>query len=138
MDKKHRLRTYPIKPLVIFLSICFVISLAMVILFAFLKNEEWVIRILIFIFCSLFTVASAIVLIYQLTFYIAVDEEYFYRYAVLTPNRIPFNKIDKIINRDGFYEVMVNNKKIATFAGNTTEGQQIIVFLERKGVKIEW
>ena len=138
MEKKYRLRTYPIKPLVIFLSICFVVSLAMVILFAFLNKEEWVIRILVFIFCSLFTVASAIVLIYQLTFYVAVDDDNFYRYAFLTPNRVPLNKIDKIVNHDGFYEVIVNNKKIASFAGNTKEGQQIIVFLERKGVKIDW
>ncbi len=138
MNKNLRIRTYPIKPLVIFLSICFVVSLAMVILFAFLDKEEWVIRILIFIFCSLFIVASAIVLIYQLMFFVAVDDENFYRYAFLTPNRVPFNKIDKIINRDGFYEVIVNNKKIATFAGNTKEGQEIVVFMERKGVKIDW
>ena len=138
MDKKNRIRTYPIKSLTIFLSICFVVSTAMIVLFALLKNEEWVIRILVFIFCSLFAVASLIVLIYQTMFYVAVDEEYFYKYAFLTPNKIPLKTIQKVVNRDGFYDIYVNNRKIASFAGNTVQGQQIIVFLERKGVRIDW
>ena len=138
MDKKNRIRTYPIKPLVIFLSISFTVSLAMVILFIFLKSEGWLIRILIFIFCGLFTIASAIVLVYQLVFYVAVDDDYFYRYAFLTPNKIPLKKIQRVFNKDGFYEIYVDNKKIASFAGNTKEGQQIIVFLERKGIHIDW
>ena len=138
MNKPKRLRTYPIKSLTIFVAICFVVSLAMVILFAFLNKEEWVIRILIFIFCGLFTVASAIILIYQLFFYVSVDEENFYRHVMFGKHTIPLKKIERIINRDGFYEVVVKGKKITTFSTNTKEGQQIIVFLERKGVKIDW
>ena len=138
MKNNHRIRTYPIKSLTIFLSVCFVISLAMVILFIFLNKEPWLIRILIFIFCGLFAVASGIVLIYQTMFYVAVDDKYFYRYVLLTPNAIAFNKIEKVFNRDGVYEIYVKGKRVASFAGNTTEGQQIIVFLEKKGVKIEW
>lgn len=138
MSKNNRLRTYPIKSLTIFLAVAFVVSLSMVILFIFLKNEPWLIRIIIFIFCGLFTIASAIVLVYQLMFYVAVDDEYFYRYVLLTPTRIPLKKITKVNNRDGFYEIYVGDKKMASFAGNTKEGQQIIVFLERKGVKIDW
>lgn len=138
MNKSKRLRTYPIKSLTIFVAICFVVSLAMVILFAFLNKEEWVIRILVFIFCGLFTVASAIILIYQLFFYVSVDEENFYRHVMFGKHTIPLKKIERIINRDGFYEVVVKGKKITTFSTNTKEGQQIIVFLERKGVKIDW
>ena len=138
MKNNHRIRTYPIKSLTIFLSICFVVSLAMVILFIFLNKEPWLIRILIFIFCGLFAVASGIVLIYQTMFYVAVDDKYFYRYVLLTPNAIAFNHIEKVFNRDGVYEIYVKGKRVASFAGNTTEGQQIIVFLEKKGVKIEW
>lgn len=138
MDKPRRLRTYPIKSLTIFVAICFVVSLAMVILFAFLNKEEWVIRILIFIFCGLFTVASAIILIYQLFFYVSVDEENFYRHVMFGKHTIPLKKIERIINRDGFYEVVVKGRKITSFSTNTKEGQQIIVFLERKGVKIDW
>lgn len=138
MDKPRRLRTYPIKSLTIFVAICFVVSLAMVILFAFLNKEEWVIRILIFIFCGLFTVASAIILIYQLFFYVSVDEDNFYRHVMFGKHTIPLNKIERIINRDGFYEVIVKGRKITSFSTNTKEGQQIIVFLERKGVKIDW
>lgn len=138
MNNKPIIRTYPIKSLTIFLAICFVVSLTMVILFIFLTKEEWVIRILIFIFCGLFTVASGIVLCYQLFFHVGVDEENFYRYALFTSHRIPYKKIEKVMNMDGFYVIYVSGKKIASFAGNTKEGQQIILFLEKKGVKIEW
>ena len=138
MDKPKRLRTYPIKSLTIFVAICFVVSLTMVILFAFLNKEEWVIRILIFIFCGLFTVASATILIYQLFFYVSVDENNFYRHVLFGKHAIPLTKIERIINRDGFYDVIVKGKRITSFSTNTKEGQQIIVFLERKGVKIDW
>ena len=137
MNKKPLIRTYPIKSLTIFLAICFVVSLAMVILFIFLTKEEWVIRILIFVFCGLFTIASAIVLCYQLFFHVGVDEECFYRYAFFSAYRIPYKKIEKVMNMNGFYDIYVSGKKIASFAGNTKEGQQIILFLEKKGVKIE-
>ena len=138
MNKSSRLRTYPIKSLTIFASVCFVVSLAMVILFAFLDKEELVIRILIFVFCGIFTIAAGIILIYQLFFYIAVDDDSFYRYVLFGRYKIPYSKIEKIVNKDGFYYVMVKGKKITSFSTNTKESQQIILFLERKGVKIDW
>lgn len=138
MEKKNRIRTYPIKSLTIFLSICFTVSLGMLILFIFLTKEEWVIRILIFIFCGLFTVASGIVLVYQLFFYVAVDEDYFYKHFIFGYHKIPLKRIQKISNKDGFYFIYVDNHRISSFAGNTKEGQQIIIFLEKSGVKIEW
>ena len=138
MSDKPKIRTYPIKSLTIFLAICFVVSLAMVILFIFLKHEEWVIRILIFIFCGLFTVASGIVLVYQIFYHVGVDEKYFYKYFIFGHHKIPLKRIEKITNRDGFYIIYVEGKRVSSFAGNTKEGQQMIIFLEKAGVKIEW
>ena len=138
MSKKDILRTYPIKSLTIFLAISFVVSLAMVILFIFLKDELWVIRILVFICCGLFVFASGFMLVNQLCFYIAVDEENLIKHFIFGKHLIPLRKIEKITNKEGFYTVFVQGKKICSFATNTKEGTEIIVFLEKKGVKIEW
>ena len=120
------------------MAVCFIVSLAMVILFAFLKSEEWIIRILIFVFCGLFTIASAIILIQQLFFYVSVDEENFYVHFIFGHHKIPLNKIEKVSNINGFYSIFVKGKKMASFAADTKEAQMIIVFLEKKKVKIEW
>ena len=135
---KNRLRTYPIKSLTIFVGITFVISVAMVVLFAFLKDELMVIRVLVWIFCGLFSVSSGIILVYQLFFYIEVNEKAFIKHFPFGHESIPLNKIQKIRNKDGFYTIYVNDRKITSFATNTQESQAIIVFLEKHGVKIEW
>jgi hypothetical protein len=67
-----------------------------------------------------------------------VDDDSFYRYVLFGRYKIPYSKIEKIVNKDGFYYVMVKGKKITSFSTNTKESQQIILFLERKGVKIDW
>ncbi len=136
--KKELIRTYPIKSLTIFLAISFVVSLTMLILFIFLKDEPWVIRILVFVCCGLFVFASGFMLVNQLCFYTAVDEEHLIKHFIFGKHTIPLRKIEKITNSDGFYTVFVQGKKITTFATNTKEGTEIIVFLEKKGVKIEW
>ena len=138
--KNGKIRTYPIKSLTIFLAICFVVSTVMVIVFAmpFMSGEQWVIRILVWIFCGLFAIASAIVLCNQLFFYISVDSEYFCKYIFFIKKKIKLKDIQRIKNKEGFYTVYQNNKEFATFASNTKESQEIIVFLERNGVKVDW
>ena len=138
--KQGKLRTYPIKSLTIFLTVCFVVSVAMIVLFSlpFMKSEQWVIRILIWVFCGIFAVASLIVLCNQLFFYIEVKDGYFIKHIFFFKKKILLKNITKIKNKDGFYDVMVNGNKFASFAGNTQQAQQIIVFLERNGVKIDW
>ena len=138
--KNGKIRTYPIKSLTIFLTICFVVSIGMIVLFfmPFMKNELWVIKILVWIFCGMFAIASLIVLVYQLFFYIEVTSEYFINHIFFFKKKIKLKDIQKIKNVEGFYEVYVNNRKITTFATNTKESQEIIVFLERNGVKIDW
>ena len=138
MKQENRIRTYPIRNLVIFLSISFIVSLTMVILFIFLKDELWVIRILIWIFCGLFTIASSIVLIYQLFFYVEVRDDKFIKHVLFGQYSISLRKIDYVRNQDGFYTLIVRDRPWATFSSNTTEGQQIIIYLEKRGVKINW
>jgi len=136
--KEERIRTYPVKGLVIFLSIAFVVSLGMIILMAFLKDEMWVIRILVWILCSIFTLASGTMLIQQLFFYIEVRGDYFIKHFMLSSHKIPLKNIDKIVNKDGWYDIYVEGKKIVSFATNTKESQEMIIYLEKHGVKIDW
>ena len=138
--KNGRIRTYPIKSLTIFLTICFVVSVGMIVLFAmpFMNKELWVIRILIWVFCGLFAGASGIVLCNQLFFYIEVKDSQFIKHSFFLKKKVLFTDIDRIKNKDGFYEVYSKGKRFTSFAANTNEAQEIIVFLERNHVKIDW
>ena len=137
-NQENRIRTYPIRNLVIFLAISFATSLAMVILFIFLNKELMVVRILVWIFCGVFTIASAIVLVYQLFFYVEVRDDKFIKHVPFGRFVIPLSKIKYIRNQDGFYTVFVKDKPWASFSTNTKEGQQMIIYLEKRGVKINW
>lgn len=134
----NSVRTYPIKGLVIFLSIAFVMSLGMIILMAFLSDENIVIRFLVWILCGLFVFASGFMLVQQLLFYVEVDDEYFIKHAMFTRIKVPFKRIEKLVNHDGFYDIYVDGKKFSSIAANTKESQQMIVIMEQKGVKIDW
>ena len=138
--KNGKIRTYPIKSLTIFLAIAFVVSTAMVVVFAlpFMNSEMWVIRILVWVFCGIFAIASLIVLVYQLFFYVEIKNECFYKHFLFGYKKIPIKEIERIRNIDGFYYIYVNNRKIAYFAANTKESQEMIVYLEKAHVKIDW
>ena len=86
MNNNNRIRTYPIKSLVIFLSICFVVSTGMLVLFSlpFMESEMWVIKILVWVLCSIFSLASLIVLIQQLFFWIEVRDDVFIQHNLLS------------------------------------------------------
>ena len=137
MDSNH-LRTYPIKPLVVFLSICFLVSIGMIVLMVFLTDEMWVIRIMTWVVCGIFTIASGIVLVYQLFYYVEVKDDFFIKHVFLGYQRVPLKRIDKLVNNNGFYDIIVKGRKICSFATNTKEAQEIIVYLEKRGVKIDW
>ena len=136
--EENRIRTYPIKSLVIFLAVCFLVSVGMIVLMVFLTDEMWVIRIMTWVVCGIFTLASGTVLIYQLFFYVEVKDDYFIKHVFLGSQRVPLKKIDKLVNNNGFYEIVVKGRKICSFVTNTKESQQIIVYLEKRGVKIDW
>ena len=120
------------------MAISFVVSLGAIIGFAFFKDEWILIRILIWIFCSIFVVASGIILVQQLTCYVEVTDEYFIKHFLLAKTRIPYSKISRIINQNGFYDIYVENRKFASFTADTKEGQEIILFLEKKQIRIDW
>ena len=136
--KPGSVRTYPIKGLVIFMAIAFLGSLGMILLMAFMSDENIIIRILTFILCGVFMIASGIILVQQLLFYVEVDDEYFIKHFMFSKNKIAFKRIEKLVNHDGFYDIYVDGKKISSIAANTKESQEMIIIMEKKGVKIDW
>ena len=136
--KNGSVRTYPIKGLVIFLLVAFLMSTGLIILMAFMSDENIVIRILVFIVCGLFVFASGFMLCQQLLFYVEVDENYFIKHAFFSKFKIAYKRIDKLVNNNGFYDVYVDGKKISSIPANTKESQQILLIMEKKGVKIDW
>ena len=137
MEHTH-IRTYPIKGLVIFLSICFVVSVGMIVLMAFLTSEMWVIRIVTWVMCGIFALASGTVLIYQLFFYPEIKDDYFIKHVFLGYQRIKIENIERLVNNNGFYDIYVKGRKICSFSTNTKESQEMVVYLEKRGVKIDW
>ena len=140
MSKKNpnSVRTYPIKGLVIFMAIAFLMSGGMIVLMAFIPDENIVIRILVWVLCGLFFLASGTMLVQQLLFYVEVDDEYFIKHFMFSKNKIAFRRIDKLVNHDGFYDIIVDGKKISSIPANTKESQEMIIIMEKKGVKIDW
>ena len=138
MARNTLVRTYPIKGLVIFMAVAFLMSVGMIIFMAFMKDENIVIRILTWILCSAFALASGFMLCQQLLFYVELDDEYFIKHAFFSKYKIAYKRIDKLVNKDGFYDIYVDGKKISSIATNTKESQQIVLIMEKKGVKIDW
>ena len=95
--KNGRIRTYPIKSLTIFLSIAFIVSVGMIVLFSlpFMAKEQWIIRILIWVFCSIFALASGIVLFNQLFYYVEVKEDVFIKHEFLIKKKVKFQKYSR-------------------------------------------
>ena len=120
------------------MSVAFLMSIGMIVLMAFLKDENIVIRILTWILCSMFALASGFMLAQQLLFYVELDEDYFIKHAFFSKYKIAYKRIDKLVNKDGFYDIYVDGKKISSIATNTKESQQIVLIMEKKGVKIDW
>ena len=110
---KTRIRTYPIKGLMIFLSIVFIVSLAAVIFFIFSKDDVFIVRLLVWIFCGAFTILSAIVMIYQLSTYTEIKDDNFISHSFLSKKVIKIEDIQKIRNIDGEFHIYVDNRKVA-------------------------
>ena len=69
------IRTKPIKGLVIFLVIAFLLSTGMIVLFAIRSEEVMVMRVLVFIMCGIFAIGSLVVLFNQLFDYVEVRDD---------------------------------------------------------------
>lgn len=135
---KTRIRTYPIKGLLIFLIITFVVSLAAVIYFIIAQDDVFVVRLLVWIFCGAFTIISLIVMCDQIFNYIEVRDEKFISHKFLSKKIVDINNIQRIRNEDNVFNVYVDNQKITSFYSYSKEAQEILVYLDKMHVQIDW
>lgn len=134
----NKIRTYPVKGLTIFMGVVFLGSLAMIILMAFLFDELLVIRILVWVVCGLFVILSSIILSIQLFHYFVIDGDFLIKKGLFISKRIRIKKISRIRVKDDTYFIYDEDNlfgEIPTFIGGA---QEVILYLEKSGVKIDW
>ena len=135
---KTRIRTYPIKGLLIFLIITFVVSLAAVIYFIIAQDDVFVVRLLVWIFCGAFTIISLIVMCDQIFNYIEVRDDKLISHKFLTKKIVNIKNIERIVNEDNVSNVYVDNQKVFYFFTFSKEAQEILVYLDKMHVRIDW
>ena len=135
---KTRIRTYPIKGLMIFLIITFIVSLAAVIYFIIAQDDPIVIRVLVWIFCGAFSIISLIVMSDQLFNYVEVRDDKLISHKFLTKKVINIKNIQRIKSEENIFNVYVDNMKVVSFYSYSKESQEIIVYLDKHHVHIEW
>ena len=135
---KTHIRTYPIKGLMIFLIITFVVSSAAVIYFALSKDDVFVVRLLVWIFCGAFSLISLFMIFQQLSCFVEVKEDYFIQHSFLTRKKILISDIERIRHKEENFFIYKNNQIFAQFPSYSKQAQQIAVYLDKKHVKIDW
>ena len=132
----NRYRTKPIKGLMIFLPIVIVASTAMILLFA-LTKQNLVFSILVYIFCGSFAVLSLAMLIDQLFHYTELRGDILINQIIFVRKKVNVENISKIILKDEMYLVFVGKKQFCVISTRVSGGNEIIVALERQGVRMK-
>lgn len=133
----NKLRTKPIKGLVIFALIVFVVSLAMILLFGIdYQNQTKVIAILVFIFCGAFFLVSLFVLVNQLFCYLELKNDRLIHHILWFTKSIKVDKINKITLEDGMYKIFSGSKIFYQMPSLIRGSNEIIIGLEKLGIHI--
>ena len=132
----NRYRTKPLKGLLIFLPIVILMSTAMVLLFA-LTKQNIVVSILVYVFCGAFIVLSLIVLLDQLFHYTELQGDILINQIIFVRKKVKVENITKIVFKDEMYLVFVGKKQFCVISSRVSGGNEIIVALERQGVRMK-
>ena len=132
----NRYRTKPIKGLMIFLPIVILLSTAMVLLFA-LTKQNIVVSILVYVFCGAFIVFSLILLLDQLFHYTELQGDVLINQIIFVRKKVKVENITKIVFKDEMYLVFVGKKQFCVISSRISGGNEIIVALERQGVRMK-
>lgn len=133
--KKRKLRTYPIKGLVIFLIVDIVISLAALGYFIW-DRSNLLIAILVYIFAGLFAIIGIVVLLDQLFHYIEVKNDCLINRILWIKNVLPLDKIKKVVLIDEMYIIYSKKKRFCSMPSHIKGSNEIILYLERKGISL--
>lgn len=133
--KKKKLRTYPIKGLLIFLAVDIVVSLAVLGYFIY-DRSVIIIAILVYIFAGLFSVIGIVVLLDQLFHYVEVKNNCLINRILFLKKVLPFEKIKKIVLVDEMYIIYSKKKRFCVMPSQIKGSNEIILYLESHGVSL--
>lgn len=135
----NNIRTYQPKGLIIFLLAVIFLSLAISVANGFLV-DNLALKIVIWIFCSIFFVLCLVVLVFEAINYLSLDEEkeLLIIHRFLNKQKVPLNEISRIENNNGFYVFLKGKKEIYRIGTEVTGASTLIVRLEKRGIKIKW
>lgn len=139
MNKSNVIRTYPSKPLIIFLSAVIVLSLGISVGIYFLK-DVLALKIFIWLLCLIFIVLSMIVLFGEALTYLSISEEKeaLEVHKFIGKRTIKFNAIKSVESKDGYYVFMEKHKEFYRIGTNANGVNALMLFLEKRGIKIKW
>ena len=97
-------------------------------------------KIVIWLFCSIFIVLSSIVLFGEALVYLSISEEkgVLEIHKVLGKRTIKFDAIKSVENKDGYYVFMEKHKEFYRIGTDASGVNALMVFLEKRGIKIKW
>jgi hypothetical protein len=133
---RSKIRTLPIKGLLIFLPIVIISSIGMILLFAFTK-QNLLMSILVYIFCGAFAALGLALLLDQLFHYTMIDDDVLINQIIFVRKKIKVEQITKIILKDEMYLIFVGKKQFAVISTRVRGGNEIILALERQGKSVK-
>ena len=135
----NNIRTYQPKGLIIFLLVVIGLSLVIGVINGFLV-DNLALKIVIWIFCSIFFVLCLVVLVFEAINYLSLDEEkeLLIIHRFLNKQKVPLTEISRIENNNGFYVFLKGKKEIYRIGTEVTGASTLIVRLEKRGIKIKW
>ena len=133
---RSKIRTLPIKGLLIFLPIVIISSIGMVLLFA-LTKQNLLMSILVYIFCGAFAGLGLALLLDQLFHYTMIDDDVLINQIIFVRKKIKVEQITKIILKDEMYLIFVGKKQFAVISTRVRGGNEIILALERQGKSVK-
>ena len=138
MNKPNKIRTYPIKSLCIFISVVVALSIGMIILMAFLSEELFVVRILVWIMCGIFVILGSIVLYDQFMHYFYIKDDKIVKNGLFFKKKISFKEIFKIRVKDEKFIFLTDKITFCEIPTEIKGATEMILYLEKSGVKIDW
>lgn len=132
---EKKLRTQPIKGLIIFLAIDIVVSMIALGYFIYDVSNLFI-SILVYIFGGMFLIIGVIVLLDQLFHYVEVKNECLINHILWKKFILPFDRIKKVILLDEMYYVYSKKKRFCVMPSHVKGSNEIIIYLERHGISL--
>ena len=139
MSSSAVVRTYPSKALIIFLLSVITLSIGICVGVYFIK-EVLALKIVIWLFCSIFIVLSIVVLFGEALSYLSISEEKesLVIHKFLRKKIVKFSAIKSVENKDGYYVFMDKHKEFYRIGTNASGVNALMIDLEKRGIKIKW